>query len=204
MKNILMISLLILGLLLFYGFINKSAAVFVSGGNSSVSANVANWDIAINENSIINENNTITLNDIVWEENSTVSAGYVAPGSKGIATLNINANNSDVAVLYTISYVDKSVEIDNVFTVTNVNGSGLIQTGINEYTGVITLEEIENETVETLSLQIEWIDNELYDEYDTSIGLNEAVKDFITINLHAIQYTGEEIVAYVGEVNEEV
>ena len=65
-------------------------------------------------------------------------------------------------------------------------------TGENTYTGLITLDDINNKKVIDLSLGFIFDDEEV--EGITSD--DASLENFISISFHAVQYNGEEIVPY--------
>lgn len=177
--------------------ISRSYASFETNLNSTGVGNIAMWNILVNDKNITTtEDAVIDITNIIWDEGVT----KIAPGSTGTATLVINADGTDVAVKYTISLIDHVVDSNYLLTVIDISDSdgNLVKTGVNSYTGVITIDEIMAKKTETVTIKIGWVNDESNNSTDSLIGLGESVPTFIDLSMNAIQYTGEAITPYTG------
>lgn len=77
------------------------------------------------------------------------------------------------------------------------NNEQLIKTGENTYTGIISLNDINNGIKHKIRVEIEWGDNEENSKNDTEIGMNHQLE--IPIIFHATQYLGEDIIPMTEE-----
>ena len=119
----------------------------------------------------------------------------MAPGSTGVLDINIDPTDTDVAIKFDLEIIDKNIDPLKILTVSSITDSSnqLIRTGVNTYTGIITLDEISSGTIENIKLNIEWIDNGEDIDFDT---ITDNSEDYLEINFTAMQYRGEEIVSY--------
>lgn len=164
------------------------------------SINLAKWNITVNNLNITDYyDKELEITDITWKGSNTRD-NKLAPGSTGTAKIVISPNNTEVAIKYDLTFIDKSIDKNKILTIINIRDEegGLIKTQENTYTGIFTLEDIKNGKTKTIYIDLEWIDNEATDEFDTKVGMGEIKADFTTINMIATQYNGEEIVEYPG------
>ena len=140
--------------------------------------------------------------------NEHVKNGKIAPGLNGDFTIEINPTNTSVAVRYDIT-LNKEELTNASFKINNISKVGdtgdLIRTGEDTYTGIISLNDINNNKKSRINVEFEWEDlnTDEANEADRVTGsqYNETMK--IPIKIHVIQYLNEEIVEYVeGETGE--
>ena len=164
--------------------------------NSSI--NLAKWNITVNGSNITDYcEEELEITDITWEGTNTRD-NKLAPGSKGTAKIVISPNDTEVAIKYDLTFIDKSVDENKILTITNIKDEDgdLIKTQENTYTGIFSLEDINNGKTKTLTIDLEWIDSNDTNEFDTKVGMGEIEAEFTTINMIATQYNGEEIIEY--------
>lgn len=209
MKNRLKISFY----LLLFIFICATAVVFSStyalfenDANGVVNHDIGNWIIKINNQAITTASVTsIVVDNFVYEQVSTVENGYIAPGGSAYFDLTVDATSCDVAVKYDITLNRESITYaDNItISVSELGSNGVIRTGENTFSGVITLEQINNRDLVTLRVNVTWEDLEEYNEQDTALGIVEDNKLAIPFTVIATQYLGETITPYVEPEPEE-
>jgi len=140
-------------------------------------------------------NNNILLDNITWTSTHT-RTGKIAPGSHGTIELELDPSGSDVAIMYDFRYIDKTMDDSKYIVFTNISAddNGIIRTDIDTYTGVITVDDLEDGKTVTVTIDF---------EFDNSVdieGFEEDLQnydDLFDIYFHAIQYTGETIEEYV-------
>ena len=172
-------------------YLNKKVTYssYESNLDSKIVPNIANWDIYINDNLITtSEQKTISIKDIVWKNNHAAD-NKVAPGSKGKLDITIDPKQTDVAIKYEIEIIDKKVDSNKILTVTNIdlNDNQITKTEDNIYNGIISIDDIKNEKETTISLDIEWINDDTVNDLDKNIS---SLDDYIVINFNASQYRG--------------
>jgi len=161
----------------------------------------AKFVVKINGENIVTTDGTIKDKDITSTVTGSthVKDNKVAPGSSLTIPLNINVYGSEVAVKFTLDIVDSTIDTDKAMTLMAItNGATsipLTKTGPNSYTGVVTKAMLDNNTDYSYTLNFEFIDKEI--ELTESL-LETSSEDLFVINFNAVQYMGEEIVAYTG------
>lgn len=158
---------------------------------------LSSWNIKVNHQNIT-QIKDLTINDINWESAHT-KTGKVAPGSIGTFQLIIDPSNTDVSVRYDLTYIDHTVDQNKLLTITKIESStnSLIQTKVNTYTGIFTLNNIDKP--ETITITCEWVNQEENNDTDSLIGLAQVEPDpdkFISLQFKASQYEGETIESY--------
>lgn len=181
----------------FYLYFKDAYSIFEGIVNGFINPNIATWNIKVNDILVTTEEPvSVDITSITWKSDH-VADNKVAPGSIGSLDIVIDPTDTDVAIRYDIEVIDKNIEPEKLLTVHSVAdlSSNLIRTGVSTYTGIITLDEIDNKDVENIKLSVEWIDDNTEINFD-SIG--DDVSDYLVINFRAIQYRGEEIIPYVS------
>ncbi len=185
MKKFLVLIPILLILIL-----NKTYAIFYSRTNGNTDIALATWNIDLNDNTLTSVyNNEVLINNIIWE-NIHANQNTVAPGSRGHFNIIINPNDTDVAFRFDVSYIDKSIDISKTLTVTNMtlDGVNLNKTANDTYTGVFNL----NDSSKTLTVYLEWINDEENNDNDSNIGLGSEMEETV-FNFKATQYYGDVI-----------
>ena len=110
----------------------------------------------------------------------------------------INPKDTNVSIRYDITLNQDELKSSNV-KISSVeeknNGAKLIKIAENEYTGIITLQDIQKNVIHEIEMNVEWLDDEQNNESDTLLGTNKDKRQFeIPVTFHATQYLGEEII----------
>lgn len=185
---------IIVGCLLFlvyFGF-NITYGLFESNLNYDGSINVAKFNLFVNDTNIV-DTNSFVIESITTNENENVLEGKVAPGVSGYFTVVLSAAGSEVALLYNIS-VDLDSAANAGLSLTNVeddNGS-LIKTGVNTYTGLFTLDDLN--ASKTIKIYFTWENNDENNLEDSKFIIGDVCN--IPVTIEAVQYLGEDIVEY--------
>lgn len=209
-KRILIIAILFMVLFMAYRIISIYA-IFYSEGQGKVTQNNATWTIYLNKTDVTSKNsNTFEVDTFELEENSHVSTGKIAPGTKGSFFIELDPKNTNVSIRYDIE-IDKtqisndSIEIVSIEEIEE--GNTLTKTSDSTYTGIMSLQEIQQGKINKIKIKIEWKNVEDNNRQDTLIGTgnNEILK--VPVNVKVTQYLGEEIEEYIptaGENNETI
>lgn len=169
--------------------------------DGNVSNRVAGIHFKINGVDVVANNDGTLDNRVILDNTTWVSTHTreekISPGSSGTIDLELDPSGSEVAILYEFRFVDKKIDDDTLLTFGNITSTDtLIRTGVDTYTGVITLNDINQSRTVTLSA-------DFYFDYLTDIeGItedNQSLDDLFEIHFHAIQYRGEEIEEYEEE-----
>ena len=137
----------------------------------------------------------IILDTITWTSTHT-REGKISPGSTGYFTFELDPTGSEVAILYEIEFVDKVMDDDKIITFTNISSDHtLTRTAASTYSGIITLNDINNSDKTLITVSFEFDGDE--DIVGDAIP-NQVYEDLFEVNFHAVQYQGETLTAYTG------
>ena len=192
--QIIVVCLVVLGSL-FYLYSKGTYTSYETLTNGKITPKIAKWNIKVDGIEVTTSDIvTIGLSNINWVSNNAVAAKAV-PGSHGIATVKIYPMDTDVSIKYTLEIIDKNVDNNKFLEISNINNStnSLIQTGENTYVGVITLDELKNKTITTLTFDVLWPLGDDVDPYSDEVNSSS---NFLEINFSVEQYKGEVITPY--------
>ena len=196
-KNVYIIILL---LCLAYIGTKFTFSLYESNLDTDVSGNISDIKLKINNVNIVNNTGDISevvVTDITWTSTSHTRVGKISPGATGTFNLRLDPYGSQVAILYRFTFIDKTIDSDKILTFTDIRASNgnVIRTGVNEYSGIISLADINNSQTITLNIDFEYTDEEDMEPFTED---SENLDDFFTINFEALQYNGETLIPYTG------
>ena len=194
--QIIVVCLVVLGSL-FYLYSKGTYTSYETLTNGKITPKIAKWNIKVDGIEVTTSDVvTIGLSNINWVSNNAVAAKAV-PGSHGITTVKIDPMDTDVSIKYTLEIIDKNVDNNKFLEISNINNStnSLIQTGENTYVGVITLDELKNKIITTLTFDVLWPLGDDVDPYSDEVNSSS---NFLEINFSVEQYKGEVITPYTA------
>ena len=206
MKRTYIILGIIMLIFTFYQ-IATSYAKYIAEATAVVEKQAGAWAIKVNNTDISNSNSETTFNvdNLIFPESAFVAENKLAPGANGYFEIVIDSTGSSVAVRYDVTLVVDNLNIIDSIRFTKacivVDGEeveeGIIKTGDNTYSGVISLEDVTNEVQTTLRFYIGWeeLENGQGDIADTELGLIKDISTNIPVDVVVTQYLGEPIVA---------
>lgn len=170
---------------------NETYTAYESLVDNEVPVAIATWRIDIDGKNIVTATEKIAVGKVTWE-NDHANSNTAAPGSKGVAIINIDPSKSDVAIKYEISYEDNTINPDCVLTVTSIylENEELKKIGDHSFEGIIPMSEIKTKNVKKLVINVEWVNNEENNEKDTQIGAGEVEPNYLNIEFKASQHMG--------------
>lgn len=184
----------------FYLSSKSTYTSYESNITGKVNANTAGIHLSINGFDAMNSgeilDNRIILENTTWESTHTREK-KISPGSSGTIDLEVDPSSSDVAILYEFQFVDKVIDEEKLLNFGDIvsEDSSFIRTGVDTYTGLFTLDDINNGKKANIHV-------DFYFDYLNDIeGItedNQVFDDLFEIHFHAIQYKGEEIIPYSG------
>ena len=184
----------------FYLSSKSTYTSYESNITGKVNANTAGIHLSINGFDVMNSgevlDNRIILENTTWESTQTREK-KISPGSSGTIDLEVDPSSSDVAILYEFQFVDKVIDEEKLLNFGDIvsEDSYFIRTGVDTYTGLFTLDDINDGKKANIHV-------DFYFDYLNDIeGItedNQVFDDLFEIHFHAIQYKGEEIVPYSG------
>ena len=204
MKHINRRIVLIIFIILFVGcFLYMGALGTYTSYESQIEGNAssktAGIQLKINGEDVVASggvlDNRIILDNTTWVSTHTREE-KISPGSSGTIDLELDPAGSEVAILYEFRFVDKMIDEDKLLNFGDiVCDDTLVQTAVDTYSGIITLDDIEDEKVINLSV-------DFYFDYLNDIeGItedNQVLDDLFEIHFHALQYNGETLTPYSG------
>ena len=206
MKRIYTLLGIIMLLFTFYQ-VATSYAKYIAEATAVVEKQAGAWAIKVNNTDISNSNSETTFNvdNLIFPESAFVAENKLAPGANGYFEIVIDSTGSSVAVKYDVTLVVDNLNIIDSIRFTKacilVDGEeveeGIIKTGENTYSGVISLEDVTNEVQTTLRFYIGWeeLENGQGDVADTELGLIKDISTNIPVDVVVTQYLGEPIIA---------
>lgn len=189
--------------------IATSYAKYTAEADATVDKQAGAWVIKINDDDISNSNaqTTFDIDELIFPENEFVVDGKLAPASSGYFDVVIDPTGSSVAVRFDVTLdVSELNDYDAInFTAAYrvINGQevsqGMVRTGSHTYSGVISLDDVENEVASTMRFYIGWEEegDDEGDEEDTQIGNIKDLSAALPVNVVVTQYSGETLEEYV-------
>ena len=206
LQKVLILVIMCVFALLIYKIIDIYA-VFHSEMEANVKLENGIWNITVNGTQITTGVETqFVVNQISTTENNHVKPGTLAPGLSGTFEMAISPEDTNVSVRYDITLNQEELGNTNlsIKSIKEVeNNYQLIKTAENTYTGVMSLNDIQNGIIHKIQMEIEWVDDGLNNEADTELGKDNENPLQIPITVHVIQYLGEEITPVTEEQNQE-
>ena len=183
----------------------KSYAKYVTEGEAVAEKQAGAWVIKVNDTNISNSNNSTTfnINNLVYPSNQYVVEGKMAPSSTGYFDIIIDPTGSSVAVRFDVTLDVQNLNIIDSLGFTNayrvVNGvetsTGITQTGTNTYSGIISLNDVQNAVQTTVRFYLGWdeVETEEGDIADSQIGLTQNSSTYLPVRVDISQYLGEQL-----------
>ena len=146
---------------------------------------VGQWQIYVN-NVDVALNETITLSNFNYTSSQHTDSGYFAPGIDCWFDLVIDMSSAEVSVDYELEIDDSAIDdYDNIyFSILDINTNQTVTS--NTFSGVSLVSD--NNRVKTLRIYLNWDDDPLYDESDSTLIDGELAFE---VTAHFIQYIGE-------------
>ena len=195
---IITIILLIISAILVYAILS-TYATFRSEFSGSMKVNNATWKILINNTDIsLNTTKEFTIDNINIDQSQGVEEGKLAPGLKGNFNILIDPSDTDVSIIYELKFDTKNINSTNIRideVKETYTGNNLVQTDVNTYTGIISLDDIKNNVTNNIQVTLLWHDD---GNEDINIGEIPEYKINIPVAVKVSQYLGEELQEYNG------
>ena len=190
MKRYLIIVVLLLFFALFFAV--GTLGLFETNGNMSVSANLANWSIKINNmnaNSNVSTNFNVTSYIIKSPADNTENNVFF-PGSSAYFYIDFDVTDTQVSVMYEIEFDFSNIHNDaiKINSIVEENGSDFSQIGFNKFAGIIPLSDIATNGTRLWDVELLWDDLADNGENDYNIGNASDRTLRIPVHIHAIQY----------------
>lgn len=102
-KNYYSILYFIIAILLIFILSYTAYAKYISGIDSNAEISVAKWNITLNGKSITSGEDLSNVVTPIFEGNSNIAPNVIAPTAEGYFDLILDASNTDVSFMYTIT-----------------------------------------------------------------------------------------------------
>ena len=194
-RVLLLISLLMLFFTIYLAM--DTYALFESNKNYDVSSDIAKFVIKVNGSEAKTEE--FVVDSIAYYENEYVIDNKIAPLVDGYFDIVVDAEDVEVSLRYDIEFDFSSLSIPGlvISSITELGGNTLVLTDKDTYSGVITLDDMDSSTVNTVRVSISWQNDEANNEVDSSWGMVADKVISIPVNVKLTQYLGEELPVYV-------
>lgn len=203
MKKVLKILTIIMLIITILKIGDTYAKYYTKAQTATLSQDVGQWVIKINEMDIYSENGNsvqFTANNFNNFSNPNAAPDKISPSSTGYMDMVIDPTGTDVAVRYDIE-LDltgiSNLAISARLEMTSGENT-LIKTGENKYTGIISLADVQDEKTANIRCYVTWDNDETKNDKDTEIG-SQVVASIVSLSLDVTvtQYLGEAITPYV-------
>ncbi len=202
-KTLLIVLTIILVFLTSYIIVN-TFAIYEESVTTKAGERLAKWDITINNTTMGTNTNTFSLSSLAWTPSSRVKEGKVAPGMTGSFTIEIDPGDTEVSIKYDVTF-DTSGLTNTAFRITSVletEVGGLVRTGENTYSGIITLREIGLGYTHQIVANLAWVNDDYNNDADTEWGKVPNNTIAIPVTVHLEQYDGTALTPYVEPTHE--
>lgn len=166
MKKKNLVVLLLLLLLVGAGVYTYSryTSTFEGSGN----LDVAKWAVTVTGADAQTKEFNLEFTPVA---NENVVSGKIAPGSSATGKIELDLTGTEVATDYTVTIGDLT-DIPEGFAVTSIKAGDTVLDENNNYTGTVTLAEIEANAKVELIITVTWENKEANNADDTAIGLD--------------------------------
>lgn len=203
--------LLAIAMLLYLGYVvTESYAKYSSQGIATAGKQAGAWIIDINDTDVVSKNSTksFQIRNLTYPTNNYVLENKMAPSSSGYFDIIINPTGCSVAVKFDVTIDLTALSINNAIRFQSAckvidgqeNISGMTRTGLNTYTGTISLADIKLEKTTTARFYLCWDEDGTgaNDENDSAIGVARTINSNLNLPITVVlsQYSGETIVPY--------
>lgn len=192
----IVIILLIICIVLIYAILS-TYATFRSEFSGSMKVDNATWKILVNNTDVSSSTTKkFIIDNINIDKSQGVEEGKLAPGLKGSFNILIDPSDTSVSIMYEIKFDTKNINATNI-KIDEIKetetGNNLIQTDLNTYTGIISLDDIKNKVTNNIQVTLFWHDD---GDEDINIGEIPEYKINIPVQVKVSQYLGEDIQKY--------
>lgn len=180
---------LLLIICLYYLYSKGTYTSYESTVSTNADISVAKWDVRVNNTVITSgEDANIDISNIDWYTEHVID-GKAAPGSKGIAEIIIDPGNTGVAFEYEFSIIDRTKDANCLLTVNSVDSDDVNFSRIDDitYSGFFSVDDIKSGKVKTISLDVEWINDDKINDFDYIDSVNGS---FLILDISVSQYKG--------------
>lgn len=177
-------------LLVTIGLVLDSYAIFETDVKVKTETPLADWQIKINGSNLNAVTNTFNINTVNWETSGYVLPGKASPGLSAFFEILIDPTGSQVSMQYEISLDFAALDNEMIQFVSIKDGSGtpLTESTPGVYSGVILLADVLLGNVETIRVDLNWINDEGNNAVDSGTVNQADVEINIPVSIKVSQY----------------
>lgn len=178
------------------GILTYTYSKYVTGTNGNASVRIARWNLTVNNQDIVNNNNFSSVISPVFPGNSNISSGVIAPTAEGYFDIVIDGSNTDVSFSYTITTSDNANSAVSDLVLSGYSIDGGERQDVSSTNGQISITNsiLYNDVDKNVSLRVYfmWNDDsdngaEMDNDDDTDATKNTNNRALLNVNVTFVQ-----------------
>lgn len=175
--------------------------MFESERTNTSQIDIAKWQVKVNNDSIDGSTSTFTVDNINWDSSPNVKEGKIAPGGSGYFDIVIDPNDTDVSIIYNITFDFSNLDEDQfqIDEIIELDNKPIVHTDTYTYSNIMTLDDINNNETNTIRVYLSWVNDENNNEKDSDLGkvYNNSIEIPITVEI--LQYMDGDTLTSIEE-----
>lgn len=178
------------------GILTYTYSKYVTGTSGNASVRIARWNLTVNNQDIVNNNNFSSVISPVFPGNSNISSGVIAPTAEGYFDIVIDGSNTDVSFSYTITTSDNANSAVSDLVLSGYSIDGGERQDVSSTNGQISITNsiLYNDVDKNVSLRVYfmWNDDsdngaEMDNDDDTDATKNTNNRALLNVNVTFVQ-----------------
>ena len=178
------------------GILTYTYSKYVTGTSGNASVRIARWNLTVNNQDIVNNNNFSSVISPVFPGNSNISSGVIAPTAEGYFDIVIDGSNTDVSFSYTITTSDNANSAVSDLVLSGYSIDGGERQDVTSTNGQISITNsiLYNDVDKNVSLRVYfmWNDDsdngaEMDNDDDTDATKNTNNRALLNVNVTFVQ-----------------
>ena len=178
-----------------------SYGLFESERTNTSQIDIAKWQVKVNNDSIDGSTSKFTVDNINWDSSPNVKEGKIAPGGSGYFDIVIDPNDTDVSIIYNITFDFSNLDEDQfqIDEIIELDNKPIVHTDTYTYSNIMTLDDINNNETNTIRVYLSWVNDENNNEKDSDLGkvYNNSIEIPITVEI--LQYMDGDTLTSIEE-----
>ena len=190
------------------GILTYTYSIYVTGTSGNASVRIARWNLTVNNQDIVNNNNFSSVIEPVFPGNSNISSGVIAPTAEGYFDIVIDGSNTDVSFSYTITTSDNANSAVSDLVLSGYSIDGGERQDVTSTNGQISITNsiLYNDVDKNVSLRVYfmWNDDsdngaEMDNDDDTDATKNTNNRALLNVNVTFVQLANNQNNEPVGD-----
>jgi len=178
------------------GVLTYTYSKYVTGTSGNASVRVARWNLAVNNQDIVNNSNFSSVIEPVFPGNSNIASGVIAPTAEGYFDILIDGTGTDVSFSYTITTSDNVNSAVSDLILSGYSIDGGTRQAVSSANGQLSITDsiLYNDVDKDVSLRIYfmWNDDstngaEMDNDDDTDATKNSSNRALLNVNVTFVQ-----------------